>query len=87
MEKEGEKEGVARDKDRRQEDDRKRKSDAKVSFIKQYYPKAHSSPGGSVRIRSIRKQSHPGTDNTSDRGTGSTVRRHTLETFSQLDRN
>ena len=68
MEKEGERDGVARDKDRRKEDDRKRKADAKVTFLKQYYPDAHSSPGGSLRIRNIRKQSHTRTDDTRDRG-------------------
>ena len=31
-----EKEGMARDKDRRKEDDRRRKSEAKVTFLKQY---------------------------------------------------
>jgi hypothetical protein len=36
VEKEGEKEGLVRDTDRRKEGDRKRKTDAKVSFIKQY---------------------------------------------------
>ena len=47
----GGREGVARDKDKRKEDDRKRKSDAKVSFLRQYYPDAHSSRVGSMRIR------------------------------------
>ena len=36
VEKEGEKEGVARDTDRRNEEDSKRKTDTKVSFIKLY---------------------------------------------------
>ena len=59
MEKEEEKEGLAKDKDRRKEGDRKRKTDAKVSFLKQYYPEAHSSPGGSLNIiKNIRKHSH-----------------------------
>ena len=67
MEKEGEKEGLARDKDRRKEGDRKRKTDAKVSFIKQYYSEAHSSPGGSLCMKNIRKQSPTRTDDNSDR--------------------
>jgi hypothetical protein len=84
VEKEGEKEGLAKDKDRRKEGDRKRKTDAKVSFLKQYYPEAHSSPGGSLKItNNIRKQTHTRTDDNSDRETGNIVKRHTLETFSQ----
>jgi hypothetical protein len=70
VEKEREREGVARDKDRRKEDDSKRKEDAQVNFLKQYCPDAHSSLGGSLTIRNIRKQSHTHTDDTSDRGTG-----------------
>ena len=54
VEKEEEREGVARDQNRRKKDDRKRKSDAKVSFLKQNYPDAHSTPGGTLRIRNIR---------------------------------
>ena len=50
MEKEGEKEGVTRDKDRRKEEDRVRKTASKVSFLRKYYPNAHSSPGGSLKI-------------------------------------
>ena len=41
---------MARKKDIMKEDDRKRKTEAKVSFLKHYYPDTHSSPGGSIRI-------------------------------------
>ena len=78
-----EKEGVARDKDRRKKVDRGRKSEAKVSFLKQYYPDAHSSLGGSLRIRKITKQSHTRTD---DNRAGNPLERNTLETSSHFDR-
>ena len=53
MEKEGEKEGMTKEKDKGKEDDRKRKTDAKVSFLRKYYPDTHSSPGGSVQITRV----------------------------------
>ena len=77
MEKEGEKEGVSRDKDRRKEEDRMKKTAAKVSFLRRYYPDAHSSPGGSVKMM---KQRH--TDINSDRETGDTGQSN-LETSSR----
>ena len=71
MEKEGEKEGMAKEKDRRKEDDRKRKTAAKVSFLKQYYPDTHSSPGGSIQIlRHSNLNNILRTDGNGDRETG-----------------
>ena len=37
---------MAKEKDRRKEDDRKRKTEAKVSFLKHYYPDTQSSSVG-----------------------------------------
>ena len=76
MEKEGEKEGVTRDKDRKKEEDRVMKTASKVSFLRKYYPNAHSSPGGSVKILKCRHS-----DNHSDRDT--TESKVTQETSSE----
>ena len=74
MEKEGEREGVAKAKEKRKEDGMKRKTEAKVSFLKQYYPDAHSFPGGSLQIMKIRKHTnYKHKDDNSDRETGKTV--------------
>ena len=53
MEESGEGGGEKRIGDRRNEDDRKRKSEAKVSFIRKYYPDGHSSPGGSKKLEKL----------------------------------
>ena len=50
VEKEGEKEGILKDKERNQEGNRKRMVAAKISFLAKFYPDAHSSPGGNIRI-------------------------------------
>ena len=78
MEKEGEKEGVSRDKEMRREEDRMKKTAAKVSFLRRYYLDVHSSPRGSVKMM---KQRH--TDINSDRETGDTEQSNiNLETSS-----
>ena len=85
MEKEGEKEGMTKEKDRRKEDDRKRKTAAKVSFLRQCYPDTHTSPGGSVQItRHSNLKNILSTDGNSDRETGKTVQNNILETSSQV---
>ena len=73
LKKEGEKEGMTKEKDIGKEDDRKRKTAAKVSFLRKYYPDTHSSPGGSVQITRRRNLKNIlSTDGNSDRETGKT---------------
>ena len=83
VEKEGEKEGVAKEKDIRTEDDRKRKAEAKVSFLKQYYPDTQSSPGGSTQIlRHSRLNKILSTDGNDDRVTGNSDRSNIIQKVS-----
>ena len=80
MEKEGEKEYMTKEKDRRKEDDRKRKTAAKVSFLRQYYPDAHSSPGGSIQISRQRNSKNIlSTDGNSDREAGKTKQENIIQ--------
>ena len=85
MEKEREKEGLAKEKDSRKEDDRKRKTEAKVSFLKHYYPDTQSSPGGSIKIlRHSKLNNILSTDGNGDRVTGKSDRNIIIqETSSQ----
>ena len=73
MEKEVEKEGISKDKEKKKEDERKRKITAKINFLSKFYPDAHSSPGGNIRIVRNRNLVKSDTDGNSDRGTGETV--------------
>ena len=81
MEKEGEKEGISKDKEQKKEDERKRKIAAKINFLSKFYPDAHSSPGGNISIvRNINLMKSE-TDGNSDKGTGETLNRNlALET-------
>ena len=45
MENVGEKEGAAMRMIEEEEDGRKRKSEAKISFLRKFFPEIHSSPG------------------------------------------
>ena len=83
----GEKEDMTKEKDRRKEDDRKRKTAAKVSFLRQYYPDAHSSPGGSIQISRQRNSKNIlSTDGNSDREAGKSKQENIVqETSSQYN--
>ena len=50
VEKEGEKEGVIKKMVQEEEDGRRMKVQAKISFLKKFFPDAHSSPGGSDKL-------------------------------------
>ena len=49
----GEKEGAAMRMIEEEEDGRKRKSEAKISFLRKFFPEIHSSPGGSDKLQKI----------------------------------
>ena len=70
MEKEGEKEGISKDKEKKKEDERKRKITAKINFLSKFYPDAHSSPGGNIRIVKNRNLVISNTDGNSEGGQG-----------------
>ena len=72
MEKEGEKEGISKDKEKKKEDERKRKITAKINFLSKFYPDTHSSPEGNIRIVKNRNLVISDTDGNSDKGTGET---------------
>ena len=76
MEKEGEKEGISKDKEQKKEDERKRKIAAKINFLSKFYPDTHSSPGGNISIVRNIKLMKSETEGNSDRGTGETMNRN-----------
>ena len=70
--------------DSRKEDDRKRKTEAKGSFLKHYYPDTQSSPGGSIKlVRHSTLNSILITDSNGDRVTVEGDRNIIQETSSQ----
>ena len=53
MEREGEKEGALKTRIEEEEGGRKRQSEAKISFLRKFFPEMHSSPGGSEKLQKI----------------------------------
>ena len=68
MEKKGENEGISKDKEKNKEDERKRKIAAKMNLLTKFYPDAHSSPGGNIKIVRNRNLVKSNIDGNSDRG-------------------
>ena len=72
---------MSKDKEQKKEDERKRKIAAKVNFLSKFYPDAHSSPGGNIRIVRNTNLMKSEPNGNSDRGTGETMNRNlALET-------
>ena len=77
---------MSKDKEQKKEDERKSQIAAKVNFLSKFYPDAHSSPGGNIRI--VRNtnliKSEPKCN--SDGGTGETLNRNLALESSLLKR-
>jgi hypothetical protein len=61
-----EKEGAARMRIGKEEDGKKRKSEAKISFLRKFCPEVNSSLGGSYRLEAILDTTHRRMNNHSD---------------------
>ena len=61
------KEGAKRRKVEKEEEGRKRKSEAKISFLRKFFPEVNSSQGGSNKLLMRQDLTHIRRDGTSDR--------------------